>query len=196
MLFLVFIVFTSANIIIGADGEPNYVEVKLDDVSTSDTVFDNYVEINQKIGKITFSAIIYNRDLDIGINYIKFPIKMYYDVYSTGNEYDVLIYETYATAIAEKPSSTLNFTVIGDITVTIPYSVEYLFTTVSRGYEAILNALTSEFSRGFPTLPSGDVDVLDYVVYIGRGLFHSVTSVAITFDFVVFPINVMRGAFI
>lgn len=196
MLFLVFVVFTSTNIIVGADGEPNYVEIKLDNVYTDDTVVTDYVEINQQRGKMSFYGVVYNDDLDIGVNYITIPIKIYYDIYSTGNDADVLIYETTATAVAERPFNTLNLTVVGDIVITIPYSVEYLFTSVSRGYSAILDALTTEFRQGFPTLPSGDADVLDYVVYIGRGLFHSVTSVAITFDFIVFPINIMRGSFI
>lgn len=198
MLFLLFIVFTSVNLIIGAEGEPNFVWLTMPNViiPNDEGLTVPYSETFGKLTlKTTFSLDDFPQQNEIGRE-VQVPIDIYYDIYTTGQLDDVFIYRTYAVGYAYTSPTNQNAVIYRDVKTYIPYSVEYLITSLTRGYDSILDNLTNEFRQGFPTLPNGDVGIIDYVAYIGRGLFHSVTSVAVTFDFIVFPINIMRGAFV
>lgn len=195
MVFLLIVVFTSVNLVIGADGEVNYVKLTMPNVTMPLNAPNGVVPYSDTFGKLTISTDFQLDDFpqpnEIGRD-VRVPISIYYDIYTTGDEADVFIYETYVNGYAY---ATNDAVIYRDVYAYIPYSVEYLFTCISRGYASILDNLTRTFNQGFPTLPSSE-NVIDYVIYIGRGLFHSVQSVAITFDFIVFPINVMKGSFL
>lgn len=159
------------------------------------------IESDLLIGYYTFRSgkVLYrlpntiDNDIQFDVS-INTPVYVFYDIYNTDTTTDINLYVlegVYTIKKVEKSNGDFDVVLYLD-KVYIPFESEKLFSNLTDGYDLILDSLKNEFNLGFPNKPEGD-NVITYIQWFANSLYHSIRCVVISFDFVLYPINIYGG---